>query len=115
VAYGGIDADQRGLGEALPPEVFQEGLGHRDEPFVRPVVPVDLVVEGEEAVPIATLGVEGSLGLAGHFGDEVELGQVGQRVLDGLDGGWKLWDRFDGTIRAVSGIRYSEKAGESGP
>jgi hypothetical protein len=26
-----------------------------------------------------------------------------------------LWDRFDGTIRAVSGIRYSEKAGESLP
>src|SRR2546421_10925916 len=90
VAHGGVDADQRGLGETLPPEVFEKGLRHRDEPFLRPVVAAEMVVEGEEAREVAVLGVEGSLGLAGDFGLEVEFRQVGERRFRGLDKGWNV-------------------------
>jgi hypothetical protein len=90
VADGGVDADQGGLGEALAPELFQEGLRHRDEPFVRPVVAVKLVIEGEEAVEVAALGVQGGLGLAGDFGRKVERSKICQTVFRGLDEGWNV-------------------------
>jgi hypothetical protein len=88
--HGGIDTDEGGLGEALPPEVFQEGLGHRDEPFLRPLVAVELVIEGEEAVEVTVLGIEGGLRLARHFGRELECGQVRQTFLRGLDKDWNV-------------------------
>jgi hypothetical protein len=50
------------------------------------VMAVELGLEGEEAAQIAAFGVESGLGLAGHFGDEVEVGQVGQLVFGGLNG-----------------------------
>jgi hypothetical protein len=61
VAHRGVDADEGGLGEVLPPQVFEKGLGHRDESFVRPVIAVELVVEGEEALQVAALRVQGGL------------------------------------------------------
>jgi hypothetical protein len=50
VAHGGVDADQRGLGETLSPELFEKSFGDRDEPFLRAVVAAELVIEGEKAV-----------------------------------------------------------------
>jgi hypothetical protein len=67
VAHRGVDADQRGLGEASSPEVFHEGLGDRDEPLLRPVVTIQLLIAGEETVEVAALGIEGGLGLASDF------------------------------------------------
>lgn len=50
VAHRGVDTNQRGLGEALPPEVLQKRLRDQYEPLVRPVVAVEVVIEGQEAV-----------------------------------------------------------------
>jgi hypothetical protein len=48
---------------------------------------VELVVEGEKALQVATLGVQGGLRLAGNFGLEVEFRQSGERRFRGLDKG----------------------------
>jgi hypothetical protein len=88
--HGGVDAEQRGLAQALPPKLFQEGFGHGDEPLLRVVMAVELVIEGEEASQIAVLGVQGGPGLAGHFSDQVESGQVCQTRFGGFDGGWNV-------------------------
>jgi hypothetical protein len=63
----------------LPPQVFQESFGHRDEPFLRPVVATELVVEHQGAVEAAALGVQGGLRLAGSFGCYVEGGEGNRR------------------------------------
>ena len=42
--HGGVDADQRGLGQALPPKLFQEGFGHGAEPLLRVVMAAELVI-----------------------------------------------------------------------
>jgi hypothetical protein len=52
-----------------------------------PVVAAELVVEGEEAVEVAALGVEGGLGLARQFGHEVEGRQVSRAGFGGFDRG----------------------------
>jgi hypothetical protein len=74
-------------GPSVPSKVFEEGLDYRDEPFLRHVVAAELVVEGEEAVEVAALGVKGGLGLARHVGREVECGKIRQTVFRGLNEG----------------------------
>jgi hypothetical protein len=37
VTHRGVDIHKGSLGQALPAELFQESLGHRHEPFLRPV------------------------------------------------------------------------------
>jgi hypothetical protein len=85
--YGGTDAHKRGLGQELSPVVFQEGLGHRDEPFVRPVVAVEVMIEGEEALQVAALGVQGGLRLASDFDREIEGGKISKMIFGGLEEG----------------------------
>jgi hypothetical protein len=53
-------------------------------------MPVELVIEGEEAVEVAALSIQGGLGLAGHFGDEVEGGEAGETSFGGFDRGWNV-------------------------
>jgi hypothetical protein len=74
VAHRRIDANHGGLGEALPPEVFEKSLGRRDKSLVLPTMIVELVIESEEALQVAALGAEGGLGVGGDFGHEVDLG-----------------------------------------
>ena len=80
LAYRGIDADQRGLGQALPQELCQEGSGHGDEPLLGVVMAVELLLEGQRAIEVTALGVAGGLGLIGHFGGQVESGQIPQTI-----------------------------------
>ena len=76
VPHRGIDAHERGLRQPLLLQRFQERLGHGDEPLVRPVMLVELLVEGEEALQVAPLGIESRLGLPGDLGDQVHVCQV---------------------------------------
>ena len=115
--FAAVDADfLRGLGEALPPEVLQEGFGHRDKPFLQPVVAVEVVVEGEEAVEVAVLGVESGLRLARHFGREVEHHQVGERRFRGLEEGWHVMGENSWHHQGGFGRRFlRERGGKSRP
>jgi hypothetical protein len=65
--------------------MLQEGLGHRDEPFFRPVMAVEVLIEGEEALQVAPLGRQGLLGLPGDFGHQVEGSEVTEAILGGFD------------------------------
>ena len=61
VAHGGVDTRQRGLRQVLAGQRFQERLGHGDEPRVGPIMVVEVLVEDEEALQVAALGVQGRL------------------------------------------------------
>ena len=58
VPHRGIDAHQRGLRQPLLLQRFQKGFGHGDKPLVRPVMLVERLVEGEEALQVALLGID---------------------------------------------------------
>ena len=61
VPYRGIDAHQRGLRQPLLVQCFQKCFRHGDKPLVRPVMLVELLVEGEETLQVAVLGINGRL------------------------------------------------------
>jgi hypothetical protein len=54
----------------IPRSYSRKALGDRDEPFFRPIMAVELLVEGEEALQAVALGNEVRLEMASHFGDE---------------------------------------------
>ena len=85
VPHRGIDAHQRGLRQPLLLQRFQKSLRHGDKPLVRPVMLVELLVEGEEALQVAVLRIDGRRGLSGNLGDQVHGGQVTQAVFGRLD------------------------------
>jgi hypothetical protein len=46
---------------------------------------VELLIEGEEALQVAVLSIDGRRGLSGNLGDQVHGGQVTQAVFGRLD------------------------------
>ena len=85
VPHRGIDAHQRGLRQPLLLQCFQKCLGHGDKPLVRPVMLVERLVEGEEPLQVAVLGLDRRCGLSGNLGDQVHGGQMTQAVFGRLD------------------------------
>jgi hypothetical protein len=81
----GIDPHQRGLRQALALQMRQKRLDHRHEPFRRPGMTVEVVVEAEEALQVAARGIEGGFGLPGDLGHQVERGRVARAVFRVLD------------------------------
>jgi hypothetical protein len=64
--------------------------GHRHKPLLRPAIAVEVMIEGQEAVQVAALGIQGALRLAGGFGDEVECGEIGEMGFGAFNGGWNV-------------------------
>ena len=71
--HGGIDAHQRCLRQPFFLQVLQKRLGHGDEPFLRPVVAVEVLIEGKKALQVAPLGIKGGLRLPGDLGNEIDI------------------------------------------
>ena len=57
VPHRSIDAHHGGLCQPLLLQRFHKGLGHGDKPLVWPIMLVELLVEGEEALQVALLGL----------------------------------------------------------
>jgi hypothetical protein len=85
VAHRGVDTHKRGLRQPLPLQRFQECLGHRHKPFLGPVMFVEVLVEGQEALQVAAFGIEGGVGMPGGFGHQVDSGEFHQAVFCLLD------------------------------
>jgi hypothetical protein len=60
----------------------------------------------EEAVEAAALGIEGGLGLARHFGHELEGRQVDERRFRGLNDGWNVMGEIGGHHQGGFGHRF---------
>lgn len=58
---------------------------------------------------VAALGVEGGLGLAGHFGHKVALGQVGEACFGSLDDGWNVMGEIGEHYQGGCGHRPSRR------
>ena len=74
-----------GLCQPLLLQRFQKGLGHRDKPLIWPIMLVELLVKGEEALQVALFGIYRGSGLAGDLGHEVHVCQMAEarfRLLD---------------------------------
>src|SRR5262249_5504080 len=101
VAHGGVDAHQGRLRQLLPLQRLQKGFGHRDEPFLGPIVLVEVLVEAEETLQVAAPSLQGGLRAPGGFSHQVDGSQLDQAVFCPLDMrpnvmGWIPWQNQDG-------------------
>src|SRR5262249_26888284 len=64
----------------LPVQRFQESFGDRDKPLLRPVMFVEALVEGEEALQVAPFGIEGGLRMPCRFRHQVDGSEFDQAV-----------------------------------
>ena len=87
VPHRGINAHERGLRQPLLLQRLQKSFGHGDKPLIRPVMLVECLVEGEEPLQVALLGLDRRLRLSGDLGHEVHVCQVTEARFCRLDMG----------------------------